>query len=208
MKLRVIGILLLVPLVDVLLLVVLATDLGPVQIGPVATVAVVVLTALLGLLLVRAEGRHTIRKIQRKLAQGTPPTDELLDGALLLIAGALMLTPGLITDIIGLLLVVPPTRYPIRIGVKRYVVVPFMDRQTGGFATGNVYISGFPGGEENGGFEDGFPGGPGPGFGPGESDDDSTTIEMGREEYEFEDVEDDPFEPTEEPDDGDDSRDR
>ncbi len=183
MKLRVIGILLLVPLVDVLLLVVLATDLGPVTIGPVATVAVVVLTALLGLLLVRAEGRHTIRKIQRKLMQGSPPTDELLDGALLLVAGALMLTPGLITDLIGLLLVVPPTRYPIRVGLKKYVVTPFLDKQTGGFATGNVYIGGFPGDDGGGdGFQRGFPGGDGPGASGSE------TVEMGEADYEFEDV--------------------
>lgn len=199
MNLRAIGVLLLVPLVDVLLLVVLATGLGPVTIGPAATVAVVVLTALLGLLLVRAEGRHTIRKIQRKLAGGTPPTDELLDGALLLVAGALMLTPGLITDLIGLLLVIPPTRYPIRLVIKRYVVTPFLNDQTGGFATGNVYIGGFPGG-------------PGP---DGSNTGGSDTVEVGEEDYEFEDVsDDDPFAErdgfgTEERSDGgDDSRDR
>ena len=198
MKLRVIGVLLLVPLVDVLLLVVLATDLGPVSIGPVATVAVVVLTALLGLLLVRAEGRHTVRKIQRKLAQGSPPTDELLDGALLLVAGALMLTPGLITDLIGLLLVVPPTRYPIRIGLKKYVVTPFLDRQTGGFATGNVYIGGFPGGGDDDGFQGGFPGGSGPGPGP-EDPSGSETVEMGEGEYQFEDVSEDPVREADDP---------
>lgn len=212
MKLRAIGVLLLIPLVDVLLLVVLATGLGPVTIGPVATVAVVVLTALLGLLLVRAEGRHTIRKIQRKLASGTPPTDELLDGALLLVAGVLMLTPGLITDLIGLILVVPPTRYPIRVLVKRYVVTPFLDNQTGGFATGNVYIGGFPGDRSDESFQDGFAGGPG----SDRSQKGGTeTVEMGEEDYEFEDVskddsftERDGFGTERRPDDDDDSRDR
>ena len=188
MHLRAIGVLLLVPLVDVLLLVVLATGLGPVSIGPAATVAVVVLTALLGLLLVRAEGRHTVRKIQHKLAQGSAPTNELLDGALLLVAGALMLTPGLITDLLGLLLVVPPTRYPIRIAVKRYIVTPFLDGQTGGFATGNVYIGGFPGGDD--GFSGGFPGGPGDGATPGGSSG-TDTVEMDERQYEFEDAGDD-----------------
>lgn len=184
MYLRAIGILLLIPLVDVLLLVVLATNLGPVTIGPAATVAVVVLTALLGLLLVRAEGRHTIRKIQRKLMEGSAPTNELLDGALLLVAGALMLTPGLITDLIGLLLVIPPTRYPIRIAVKRYVVTPFLDKQTGGFATGNVYIGGFPGGDS--GFSGGFPGG-----GDGSDHDISETVDMDDGAYDFEDLSED-----------------
>lgn len=199
MKLRFIGLLLLVPLVDVLLLVVLATGLGPVTLGPVATVAIVVLTALLGLLLVRAEGRHTMRKIQRKLARGDPPTDELLDGAFLLVAGALMLTPGLITDLIGILLVLPPTRYPIRVVVKRYVVRPYLDGKTGGFATGNIYIGGFPSGDgEGGGGQGGIgapgPGGPGPGPGGAASQSEgSDTVDMSRDEYQFEDVSDDRY---------------
>ncbi|TKR27946.1 FxsA family protein [Natronomonas salsuginis] len=195
MYLRLIGLFLLVPLVDVLLLVVLATGLGPVTLGPAATVAIVVLTALLGLLLVRAEGRHTVRKIQRQLAQGEPPTNALLDGAFLLVAGALMLTPGLITDLIGLLLVLPPTRYPIRLVVKRYVVTPYLDGKTGGFATGNVYIGGFPSGDgEGGGFQGGFGGASGPGAGPnaGRSDG-AETVDMGEDDYEFEDVSDDGY---------------
>ena len=188
MYLRLIGLLLLVPLADVLLLVLLATGLGPVTIGPAATVAVVVLTALLGLLLVRAEGRHTVRKIQRKLARGETPTDELLDGAFLLVAGALMLTPGLVTDLLGLLLVLPPTRYPIRVVVKRYVLKPYIDSKTDGFASGNVYVGGFPGGDGDGGF-----GGPGSGPGPGSDGSDAGTVEMGEDDYEFDDVSDDEF---------------
>jgi len=181
MKLRLIGLLLVVPLADALLLVVLATDLGPVNIGPAATVAVVVLTALVGLLLVRAEGRHTVRKIQRKLAGGEVPTDELLDGAFLLVAGALMVTPGLVTDLVGLVFVLPPTRYPFRVAVKRYVVKPYIEEKTGGFATGNVYIGGFPGG-------DGGAGGSSGGSGSGGSGADGGTIEMGEGEYSFEDA--------------------
>ncbi|MFO7927544.1 MAG: FxsA family protein [Halobacteriota archaeon] len=189
MYLRFIGLLLLVPLVDVLLLVVLATGIGPITLGPAATVAIVVLTALLGLLLVRAEGRHTVRKIQRQLARGEPPTNALLDGAFLLVAGALMLTPGLITDLIGLLLVLPPTRYPIRVAVKRYVVTPYLDSETGGFATGNVYIGGFPSGDgENGGFRGGFGGASGPGSDPGRPGDGTETVDVGADDYEFEDV--------------------
>ena len=209
MQLRLLGLLLLVPLADVLLLVVLATGLGPVTIGPAATVAVVVLTALLGLLLVRAEGRHTVRKIQRKLARGEVPTDELLDGAFLLVAGALMLTPGLVTDLLGLLLVLPPTRYPIRVLVKRYVVKPYIENKTGGFASGNVYIGGFPSGDGDGGFQGGF-GGSAPG--PGTDGSDPGTVEMGEEDYEFDDVSHDEFTDIDDfgagPSDGDESRDR
>ena len=144
--LRYLALLLLVPLLDSLFLVFVATQIG----GPL-TVLIVVLTALLGLLLVRAEGRHTIRKIQQKLAVGELPTNELLDGAFLLVAGALTITPGLVTDLLGILLVVPLTRAPIRWVVREKIVVPYMDKQSGGFATGNVYIGGFPFGQSGAG---------------------------------------------------------
>lgn len=137
--LRVIGVLLLVPLLDALLLVVVAGYLGLVP-----TVALVVLTALIGMLLVRAEGRHTVNRIQRKVSRGSIPENELIDGALLIAAGAFLLTPGLVTDAIGLLLALPPTRYPIRAAVKKFVVTPYIDAKTGGFATGTVYSEGFP----------------------------------------------------------------
>ncbi len=145
--LRLIGLLLLIPLLDALFLVLLTAYLGWQLI-----VLLVVLTAFLGLFLARLEGRHTLRKMQRKAARGEPPTDELLDGAFLLVAGAFLLTPGLVTDAIGFLLLVPLTRYPIRVALKKWVLVPYADKKTGGFATGSVYIGGFP--------ADG-PGGPG-----------------------------------------------
>ena len=138
--LRLIAVLLLIPLLDMLLLLGVASIIGGLE-----TVLIVVLTGLIGMLLVRAEGRHTIRKIQRKLAQGEPPTDELIDGALLIAAGAFLLTPGIVTDVLGFLLVVPFTRYPIRLAIKKWVVTPYVDAKTGGFATGKVYTGGFPG---------------------------------------------------------------
>lgn len=131
--------LLVIPLVDIALLIYVAG-----QIGAVATVLLVVLTGLIGLLLVRAEGRHTLNNIQRKVTQGEAPTDELLDGGFLIAAGAFLLTPGLVTDGIGLLLVLPPSRYVIRKAVKQWIVVPALDRKSGGFVTGNVYVGGFP----------------------------------------------------------------
>jgi UPF0716 protein FxsA len=138
--LRLIGLLLLIPLVEVVLLVLLTG-----VIGWQLVVLLVVLTALVGLLLVRAEGRHTLAKIQRKAARGEPPTDELIDGGLLIAAGAFLLTPGLLTDTLGFLFVVPLTRYPIRVALKKWVITPYVDDKTGGFASGNVYIGGFPG---------------------------------------------------------------
>ena len=171
MRLRyVLGLLLLIPLADALLLVVVAG-----YIGAAATIALVVLTALVGMLLVRAEGRHTLRRLQRKAARGEPPTDELMDGALLIAAGAFLLTPGLVTDAIGILISIPITRYPIREVLKRYIVVPYLDREMDGFVTGGVWTHGFPDPDEFDGsqFEgsqfDGAdsPGGPGAGVGFG-----------------------------------------
>lgn len=135
--------LLLIPLADILLLVWVAG-----RIGAAATVALVVLTALIGLLLVRAEGRHALRRLQRRARAGELPTDELLDGALIIAAAAFLLTPGLVTDVLGLLLVVPVTRPPIRAAVKRWVAVPLLERRTGGFVSGRVYTAGYPFGDE------------------------------------------------------------
>lgn len=137
---RALVVLLLIPLADAFLLIWVATWLGVVE-----TVALVVLTALLGMVFVRAEGRRTIGKIQRSVAHGEQPGNELIDGGLLIAAGAFLLTPGLVTDVIGFLLVVPPTRIVIRTLLKRYVIVPYADEQSGGFVTGNVYVGGFPG---------------------------------------------------------------
>ncbi len=141
MLLRILGLLLLIPLFDAVVLVAVAT-LTP--LGWTGVVALVVLTALLGLLLVRAEGRHTVRKIRRRIDRGELPADELLDGGLLAAAGVSLLTPGFVTDFVGLVLVVPVTRWPIRAGLKRFVVIPYLDRKTGGIASGNVYEAGFP----------------------------------------------------------------
>ncbi|QFU81692.1 FxsA family protein [Natronorubrum aibiense] len=140
--LRWIFALLLIPFLDAVILAIVVSQTT--YLGWVGMVLLVVLTGLVGMLLVRAEGRRTIRKMQRSLAQGKPPTNELLDGGLLIAAGAFLLTPGLVTDAIGFLLVLPVTRLPIRAGLKRFVIVPYADKKTGGFASGKVWTFGFP----------------------------------------------------------------
>jgi UPF0716 protein FxsA len=136
---RLLAVLLLIPLVDAIFLIVVADWLS----WPV-TVLLVVLTALLGTLFVRAEGRHTIRRFQGALTEGRLPADELLDGGFLIAAGALLLTPGLVTDAIGFLFVLPPSRYVFRGALKRWVITPYLEKKTGGFASGGVYTIGFP----------------------------------------------------------------
>jgi len=73
--------------------------------------------------------------------------------------------------------VLPPTRYPIRIALKRWVIVPYLDNRTDGFATGNVWTFGFPDSEGSGMGDGnpfgpgGFDGGPGSASGPASGDD-------------------------------------
>ncbi|MFC6785051.1 FxsA family protein [Halobaculum halobium] len=180
--------LLAIPLADAAFLLWVATNL----LTAVQTVALVVLTGLLGMLLVRAEGRHTLRAIQRKLATGEAPTGEVLDGGLLIAAGAFLLTPGLVTDTIGFLLAIPPTRYPIRELLRRYVVVPYVDARMDGFATGAVWTEGFPNPEGTAG-SDGNGTAGSVGFGPTETDgrDASAAGDEDVVDVDFEEVDDD-----------------
>ena len=76
-------------------------------IGLWPTLGVVVLTAVLGAALWRAQGLSTWARAQETLRAGELPVREVTDGAFLLVAGALLLTPGLVTDAIGFLLLVP-----------------------------------------------------------------------------------------------------
>ena len=82
-------------------------------IGALPTVALVVLTATLGIWLLRLEGLATLAKVQEKLARGEIPGQELLEGIMLLIGGALLLTPGFVTDAIGFACLLPFLRKPI-----------------------------------------------------------------------------------------------
>jgi UPF0716 protein FxsA len=75
-------------------------------------------------MLARSQGRATWRRFNAALQAGRPPAREVLDGALVILGGALLLTPGFITDVLGLALLLPPTRALFRaILVRR-----FMDR--------------------------------------------------------------------------------
>jgi UPF0716 protein FxsA len=94
-----------VPLIEVWLLVKVGS-----LIGAGWTIFLVVLTAVIGAALVRAQGLSTLARSQELLHRGELPAVELLEGAALLIAGALLLTPGFLTDTIGFLLLLPPLR--------------------------------------------------------------------------------------------------
>ena len=79
-------------------------------IGLWPTIGVVVLTAILGTSLMRAQGLQTLAKAQSQMDQGEMPIGALFDGICILVAGVLLLTPGFVTDTFGFLLLVPPLR--------------------------------------------------------------------------------------------------
>jgi len=85
------------------------------------TLAILLADALLGSLLLRTQGRAAWRRFNETLAAGRPPAREALDGGLVIFGGAFLITPGFITDVIGLLLLFPPTRALCRrLLVRRY----------------------------------------------------------------------------------------
>jgi UPF0716 protein FxsA len=83
-------------------------------IGVLPTIALLLLDGFLGVALWRSQGRLAWRRFNQALAEGRVPAREIFDGAMVILGGAFLLTPGFITDVIGLLLLIPPTRSVFR----------------------------------------------------------------------------------------------
>ncbi|MFV2058064.1 MAG: FxsA family protein [Thiohalomonadales bacterium] len=96
---------LLVPIVEIYLLI----QVGGV-IGALPTVVLVVFTAVMGAWLIRIQGISTLQRVRKTVAEGGIPAFEVLEGLMLLVAGALLLTPGFFTDTIGFLFLMPALR--------------------------------------------------------------------------------------------------
>lgn len=79
-------------------------------IGAWSTLALIILTAVVGLSLVRLQGLRTLMEAQQKINRGEPPAREMLSGMMLAISGVLLLLPGFVSDLGGLLLLLPPVR--------------------------------------------------------------------------------------------------
>ena len=90
-------------------------------IGAFDTIGLLIVVSLLGAWLAKREGLGVLNRIQAALDRGETPGTELVDGGLILLAGALMIAPGFISDVLALLLLFPPTRAVIRVPVQRYV---------------------------------------------------------------------------------------
>ena len=132
-------------------------------VGGLEAVSLVILVSVVGAWLVRREGMGVLRKVEQRLAAGELPSRELVDGVLIAVGGALMLTPGFVTDAVSLLLLFPPTRIVARTWLMtRY--------------RGRIHTAPFGGPGAFGGFGPAFR--PGDGFGGGD------VVDVGEATYE------------------------
>ena len=110
--------LLVIPLLEIAAFVVIGG-----QIGVFATLALVVVTAVVGSVLLRAQGFGLINRIRTEMNAARVPARELVHGVMLLLAGALLLTPGFVTDAAGFVLFVPPFREAVWVFLRNRVIV-------------------------------------------------------------------------------------
>ena len=88
-------------------------------IGALPTIAILLLDSVLGSMLLRAQGRAAWRRFNEALAAGRMPHREVVDGVLVIFGGAFLITPGFITDVVGVFLLLPPTRALVRAWLAR-----------------------------------------------------------------------------------------
>ncbi len=91
------------------------------SIGAANTIFLIIGTGILGAYYARQQGFRVVSNIQFKVQQGQVPGDDLVNGAMLLVGGALLITPGFVTDFLGFSLIFPPTREAVKIAVKRHL---------------------------------------------------------------------------------------
>ncbi|MCG8616383.1 MAG: FxsA family protein [Desulfobacterales bacterium] len=120
----------LIPVIELYLLIQVGTVIGGLN-----TVALVILTGFAGAWLARMEGMNTMLKVRQNLNQGLMPAEELMDALIILIAGLVLITPGLLTDAMGLMLLWPVTRNRF----KRFLRKKFDEMN----ARGNINITRF-----------------------------------------------------------------
>jgi len=105
-----------VPAVELALLI----EIGS-RIGTLGTIGLIVLTGLVGAALARWQGFLVLRRMQEQTARGELPASSLIDGVLILIAAALLVTPGILTDAVGFALLVPAVRASLRRALRRRI---------------------------------------------------------------------------------------
>jgi UPF0716 protein FxsA len=105
------------------------------KIGSLTTIGIIIFTGILGAYLVKNQGFVILKKIQNDLNDGIMPGDSLIQGAIILIGGILLLTPGFVTDIAGFIFLIPVSRNV----VKKYL----LKWLKGKIKEGNIYYKEF-----------------------------------------------------------------
>ncbi|HGS4828228.1 TPA: FxsA family protein [Vibrio cholerae] len=123
-----------VPLIEIALFIQVGGVLG---VWP--TIALVLLTAIVGASLVRSQGLQTLLTVQQRLAQGQLPAQQILEGVMLAVAGVLLLTPGFFTDILGMLVLLPAPRAYFAKQLMSRVVVGNIHASGAGFEQPNPF---------------------------------------------------------------------
>nr|WP_156845401.1 FxsA family protein [Vibrio cholerae] len=123
-----------VPVIEIALFVQVGGVLG---VWP--TIALVLLTAIVGASLVRSQGLQTLLTVQQRLAQGQLPAQQILEGVMLAVAGVLLLTPGFFTDILGMLVLLPAPRAYFAKQLMSRVVVGNIHASGAGFEQPNPF---------------------------------------------------------------------
>ena len=91
------------------------------QIGALPTLGMIVVTGIAGAYLARSQGFELLQRIQSDLQQGRVPAEEMFDGAMILVGGVLLLTPGFCTDLLGFCLLTPGTRRVFKQSLKQWL---------------------------------------------------------------------------------------
>ncbi len=127
---RLLLLFIIVPAVELILLI----QMGQ-WIGTLPTVGLIVVTGIVGAYLTRQQGLQVVRRVQQEVQNGQMPGEALLEGAMILVAGAVLMTPGVLTDALGLLLLIPQSRKLFR-GVAWRQIQRMM-------ANGQIRVGGF-----------------------------------------------------------------
>jgi len=135
---RLSGLLLLAFILVPLLEIGLFIEIGGV-IGALPTIGLIILTAVIGVTLIRLQGLLTLARIREKLDREEIPATDMVEGLMLLVAAVLLLTPGFFTDALGFLALVPAIRRPLAVRLLYYLATNY--RNTGGSHT-TVIVNG------------------------------------------------------------------